>query len=54
MAKLHTISCDPVCGFSVTSHHDKETIRMAMAHVADAHPDMKATTADVKKMIKSM
>ena len=52
--KLYQVECDPVCGFKVTSHNDKETIRLAMEHVADSHPEKDVTTSDVKKMMKTM
>ena len=52
MKKMYNLTCDPSCGFHVETHDKKEAIRMGMEHVADAHPSMKITTNDVKKMVK--
>ena len=54
MTKTYEIQCDPVCGFHLKTHNEKEAIRMGMEHVADAHPEMKVTTAEMKKNMKSM
>lgn len=46
---LKKISCDPMCGFSVQSHEEKEVLDMAMAHVKHAHPDKKVSMDEMKK-----
>jgi hypothetical protein len=53
MTKLYSLDCDPMCGFHLDTHNEKEAIRMGMEHVTDIHPDMKVTIKDVKGMIKS-
>ena len=53
MAKIHTLTCDPACGFHLETHNEKEAVRMGMEHATDAHPNMKVTIADMKKMINT-
>ncbi len=50
---LKSISCDPICGFMVRSHNEKEILNLASTHVKKMHPQMKVSEADLKKMIKS-
>jgi len=54
MAKKYRVQCDPACGFDLTTHNQKEAMRMSMEHVTEAHPDMKVTIDDVKKRIKEV
>lgn len=51
MEKLSTIACDPVCGFSVSSHDTKEAMSIAKSHAKDKH-NMSMSDADIKKMMK--
>lgn len=53
MVGLKEITCDPACGFLVRSHEEKEVIDMTMAHTKHAHPEMKVTKDELKKMVKS-
>ena len=53
MDKIHEIACDPMCGFSIRSHDEKEVIDMAGKHVKTKHK-MNTTPAELKKMMKSM
>ncbi len=52
MGQRYKIVCDPVCGFEIVSHDEKEAVRLAMSHAAHAHEDMNITTAEMKKMVK--
>ena len=49
---LKTAACDPMCGFSVTSHDDKEVMAMMKDH-AKKHHNKEMTDADVKAMMKT-
>ncbi len=49
--QLKNISCDPMCGFSLTSHDEKELLEMVGAHAKKMHKkDVPAS--ELKKMIK--
>jgi len=50
--KLRQIACDPVCGFMVQSHDEKEVLKMAMEHAKKNHKEFKVTEAGLKKMMK--
>jgi len=53
MAKgLKKLECDPVCGFLVRSHDEKEIIRIALEHAKEFHKEIKITEKDLKAMIK--
>jgi predicted small metal-binding protein len=51
MEGLKMASCDPMCGFSVTSHDDAEILAMVKEH-AKKHHKKEMTDAEVKAMIK--
>lgn len=51
---LKRISCDPMCGFMVQSHDEKEVVDLAKQHVKHAHPEMKVTTNDLTGMMKNV
>lgn len=53
MEHLKSITCDPACGFMVRSHDEKEVVDLTMEHTKHAHPDMKVTKEDLKKMVKN-
>lgn len=48
---LKKIECDPVCGFMVRSHDEKEMIEIAKQHLQKVHK-MKASDKDIKEKIK--
>ena len=50
--KLKVVECDPICGFMVRSHNEKEVLDLAMQHVKKAHSEMNLSMADVKKQMK--
>ena len=52
--KLKKISCDPMCGFSVQSHVEKEVLDMAKLHVKSAHPEAKYTDEDYMKLMQTL
>lgn len=43
------ISCDPMCGFAVQSHDEKELISMVKSHVKQMH-HKNVTESELKKM----
>ena len=51
--KLKSISCDPMCGFMVQSHDEKEAMNFAKAHLKNVH---KQTMSDdeVRKKMKDV
>ena len=50
---LNKVSCDPMCGFSVQSHDEKELISFVMEHVKNAH-GKKMSEAEVRGMMKKV
>ena len=52
--KLSQIECDPACGFMVRSHDEREALDLSMRHAKRAHPEMKVSEADLKKMMKTV
>lgn len=52
--KLSQLECDPACGFMVRSHDEREALDLGMKHVRRAHPDMKMSESDLKKMMKKV
>ena len=50
---LKKLECDPVCGFMIRSHDEKEVIEIALEHAKKFHKEMKITEKDVKGMIKA-
>ena len=52
--ELKKISCDPICGFAVQSHDGKEVINLTMMHAKHAHPGMKVSSDELKKMMKTV
>ncbi|MBS3077339.1 DUF1059 domain-containing protein [Candidatus Pacearchaeota archaeon] len=54
MQSLKEISCDPVCGFMIRSHEEREVLDGAVKHVKHAHPDMKLTEKDIKTKMKTV
>lgn len=53
MKQLKQVSCDPTCGFLLRSHDEKEVVDLAMVHAKKAHPTMKVTADDIRKMVKN-
>lgn len=49
MSGLKKITCDPMCGFEVTSHDEDELVTMGMMHVTKQHPEMKVTKEEMEK-----
>jgi predicted small metal-binding protein len=52
-SKLKKLECDPVCGFMIRSHDEKELVEVALEHAKKFHKEMKVTEKDVKAMIKA-
>ena len=52
--KLSQIECDPACGFMVRSHDEREALDLSMRHAKRAHPEMKVSEVDLKKMMKTV
>jgi len=50
---LKKLQCDPVCGFMIRSHDEKELIEIALEHAKKFHKEIKITEKDVKAMIKA-
>ncbi len=46
-----SVECDPKCGFMIRSHDEKEILKDVKDHAKRAHK-MKATDAEIKKMMK--
>ena len=54
MAKeLKEIACDPICGFMVRSHDEKELIKIGLEHAKEFHKEIKVTEKDLKAMMKT-
>ena len=51
MSPLMSLSCDPACGFRVTSHDESELLSITKIH-AKTHHQKDMTDAEVKAMIK--
>lgn len=51
--KMHSISCDPMCGFMVKSHDENEVVDLAMKHVSSKHSEKNLTMEQVKSSMKS-
>ena len=51
--KLKSISCDPICGFSVTSHNEKELLGIAKKHTKAVHK-MDMPNTEIKKLMKTV
>jgi len=49
--ELKKIECDPMCGFMVRSHDEKELVEIAKEHVKKIHK-MKASDKELKERIK--
>jgi len=50
-ANLKKIECDPVCGFKVQSHDEKELMEIGIQHAKKFH-NMTVSVEEAKKMIK--
>lgn len=50
---LKKLECDPVCGFMIKSHDEKEVIKVALEHAKKFHKGTKITEEDIKAMIKA-
>lgn len=48
---LMKVSCDPMCGFSITSHDEKELIGFVRNHAKNAH-NKKVTADEIKGMME--
>jgi len=51
--QLKKISCDPMCGFKVQSHNEKEVVDLTVQHAKHSHPEAKYSRADIKGMVKN-
>ena len=51
--QLKNISCDPMCGFSLTSHDEKELLSMVGQHVKKVHKK-DVPSSELRKMMKSV
>jgi len=49
--ELKKIDCDPMCGFMIRGHDEKELVSIAMAHLLKAH-NINITEKDAKEKIK--
>lgn len=52
MEHMKTVSCDPTCGFRVTSHDEAELVDIVKTHAKKKHAK-EMSEADVKGMMKS-
>jgi len=50
MDQLKKVSCDPVCGFEVQSHDEKELTGIVVKHAKHAH-DKDMSEPEVKDMM---
>lgn len=48
---LKEVSCDPMCGFSVKSHDEKEIVEIAKQHAKKKH-NMSISDKDVESKMK--
>ena len=51
--KLKSISCDPMCGFMVQSHDEKEVIAIAKSHLKNVHKKSMSDD-ELRKSMKSV
>ncbi|MBI5676371.1 MAG: DUF1059 domain-containing protein [Nitrospirae bacterium] len=51
--ELKKIECDPMCGFMVRSHDEKELIEIGLEHAKKFHKEIKVNENDLKGMIKA-
>jgi len=51
--KLMRITCDPVCGFMVQSHNEKEVIDMSKMHMKKIHKQ-KVTDKEARAMMEEV
>ncbi len=51
--KLRRIECDPICGFAVQSHDEKEVIDIASKHAKSIH-SMNATRSELMSKMKTV
>lgn len=49
--KMFTVSCDPICGFTVSSHDRKEAGDMGFEHVSNKHKEKGMTKSQVEESI---
>ena len=49
--KMMKASCDPMCGFSVQSHDDKEVVEFMTKHAKNSH-NMAMAEKEVRAMMK--
>ena len=50
--ELKKIECDPLCGFMVRSHDEKELMEVARRHAETIH-HMKVTDKDIREKVKA-
>jgi len=50
--KLHSVTCDPNCGFMIQSHDEQEVIGITKTHAKSKHND-DLSDEQVKGMMKS-
>ena len=54
MEKLKQISCDPMCGFKVRSHDEKEVVELTKLHAKKVHPDKNYTEKDIRTLLETV
>jgi predicted small metal-binding protein len=50
---LKEVTCDPMCGFMVRSHDEKELSEIVKAHAKNVH-NMSITESDVKVKMRNV
>jgi len=53
MEELKAISCDPLCGFKVQSHNEKEIIEFAKEHLKKTHK-MKLSDKEAREKLETV
>lgn len=53
MQQLKSVSCDPVCGFKIQSHDEKELIEMVKTHAKNIH-NIETTEEEVRAKMESV
>jgi len=52
LMKLQRVECDPMCGFMVQSHDEREILEIVKQHARKSH-DKTLSDKDVRALIKS-
>ncbi len=53
MEPMYEIKCNPICGFKVQSHDEKETIDISLIHLKNKH-NKTMPREEVKKMVTTI